>query len=79
MPEVARNIAKVLNELRRAAGDFQSHFTGQFNDVNPRKWVEEQLNQPPPQAPAPPETPAVSEPHASDTPEAPPNKQGGEE
>lgn len=48
LPEVARTIARVLNELRRATADFQNQFT---SSVDLKKW-EEHLRQqgPPPQA-----------------------------
>lgn len=32
LPEVARTIARFINELRRATQDFQGHFTNQFRD-----------------------------------------------
>jgi Tat protein translocase TatB subunit len=32
LPEVARTIGRILNELRRATQDFQNQFTGQFRD-----------------------------------------------
>jgi sec-independent protein translocase protein TatB len=45
LPEVARTIARVLNELRRATTDFQRQFTSNL-DVN--KWEEHLRQQGPP-------------------------------
>lgn len=55
LPEVARNFARFLNELRRTTKDFQSQFTG---DLNLRQPWDQPLPKPPVhRAPAPIERP----------------------
>lgn len=54
LPEVARTIARLLNDLRRATQDFQSHFTGQFRDeADAFRDLRQQVLAPPPAEPTP--------------------------
>lgn len=69
LPEVARTIARLLNELRRATADFQSQFTGGVDQVKNQVW-----NDPPaaPQPLPPAVTPPAADPAAVSAPaEAP--------
>lgn len=60
LPEVARTIARLLNEWKRATGDIQSHLTNTFReDLNINRMVDPNLTQPPQQADAAPTMPNV--------------------
>ncbi|MBX3020438.1 MAG: twin-arginine translocase TatA/TatE family subunit [Bdellovibrionales bacterium] len=69
LPEVARTLGRILNELRRATQDFQNQFTGQFRDqtqsfnelrqqLTNLQNMESEQKIAPPTEPAAPETPA---------------------
>src|ERR1700735_3076934 len=46
LPELARNIGKIMGEFRRATGDLQNTFEGHLRDIE----RESSLRQPPPSA-----------------------------
>jgi sec-independent protein translocase protein TatB len=62
LPEVARTIARLLNELRRATADFQSQFTAGIDQVKNQVWNEPPSAPQPLPAPASEATPAPSAP-----------------
>src|SRR4051794_32799340 len=71
LPEVARTIARLLNEWKRASSDLQSSLTNSFT---------EDLQKPPPQAMAePPPQPTVEEPLSQASAEEPPSQASAEE
>lgn len=63
LPELARNIGKIMGEFRRATGDLQNTFEGHLREIE----RESSLRQPPPSAGstiAPPTAPATQNPIA---------------
>ena len=67
LPEVARTIARVLNELKRATADFQGQFTNHLDLQKP--W---EAKPPPPPPPSLPEPAMTAAPQPQDLPMAHP-------